>query len=143
MAPVFYNEEMFFRRKLTKSVTFDERLENLKNHGFEVKPLDGGRVEARRGGCAAIIGLTREGKPRLIGSGLLVGGDIATLVDGGFQKFLEAPQARRRPALAAELKKLHDFQEDLDEALGLESLYNESLGTVCDRHAYDRLTGRP
>ncbi|HSW50817.1 MAG TPA: hypothetical protein VLH09_11615, partial [Bryobacteraceae bacterium] len=65
------------------------------------------------------------------------------LVDGGFQKFLETPSGRRRPALAAELKRLHDFQADLREALGLKSLYNESLGTVSDRHAYDRLTGRP
>jgi len=48
----------------------------------------------------------------------------------------------RRPALASDLKRLQAFQEDLREALGIESLYNQSLGTVCDSHQYDRLSGR-
>ena len=32
--------------------------------------------------------------------------------------------------------------EELKEALGLTSLYNESLGTVSDRYVYDRVTDR-
>ena len=45
-------------------------------------------------------------------------------------------------ALASELKAVHAFQEDLREALGLVSLYNESLGTVSTEYLYDRVQGR-
>ena len=44
--------------------------------------------------------------------------------------------------LAEELKGVHEFQEDLREALGLESLYNESLGTVSTQYLYDRVKDR-
>jgi hypothetical protein len=67
---------------------------------------------------------------------------IAKLVDGGFQKFFLAPDGSRKPALASELKGIHEFQEDLREALGLESLYNESLGTVSTQYLYDRVQDR-
>ena len=40
------------------------------------------------------------------------------------------------------IKALHAFDEDLREGLGLTSLYNLSLGTVCDDHLYDRVTAR-
>jgi len=70
-----------------------------------------------------------------------VAAEIAALVDGGYQKFWRAGN-RRVPALAQQLKALHDFEEDLREALGLESLYNTSLGTTNDLHVYDRLAGR-
>ena len=134
---------MFFRREPRRLVTFDERIQHLRDHGFGTQPLPREQVEVRRDGCVAVVGSSAEGSACLLRHGVLVGGEMAALVDGGYQKFLETPSGARRPALAAELKKLHDFQEDLDEALGLDSLYNESLGTVCDRHAYDRLTGRP
>ncbi len=68
--------------------------------------------------------------------------EIATLVDGGFQKFLRTESGHQFPALATDLKALHDFQEDLRETLGIQSLYNQSLGTTCDAHNYDRLSGR-
>jgi hypothetical protein len=37
---------------------------------------------------------------------------------------------------------LHEFEEDVKAALGLESLYNTSLGTTSRKHMYDRLKGR-
>ena len=37
---------------------------------------------------------------------------------------------------------MHAFQEDLREALGLVSLYNESLGTVSNQYIYDRVEER-
>jgi hypothetical protein len=40
------------------------------------------------------------------------------------------------------LKALHEFEEDLKEGLGLESLYNESLGTVSTYYLYDRVKDR-
>ena len=134
---------MFFRRHPPKVITFDERLAGLRDTGFVTEALDRGLVRARKSGCAAVIERSPEGEPRVVRLGVLVDGEIAELIDGGYQKFLETPSGKRRPALEPELKALHDFQEDLDTALGLTMLYNESLGTVCDRHAYDRLTGRP
>lgn len=56
--------------------------------------------------------------------------------------FLETPSGRRLPATATELKALHEFEEDVKEALGLTSLYNASLGTRSAKHIYDRVTAR-
>ena len=63
-------------------------------------------------------------------------------MDGGFQKFFLTPHGTRKPALAHELKAVQEFQEDLREAMGLVSLYNESLGTVSNQYIYDRVEGR-
>ena len=71
-----------------------------------------------------------------------MGKEIGTLTDGGFQKFFTTPGGKRKPALAEELKEIHNFQEDLREALGLTTLYNESLGTVSNLYLYDRVEGR-
>lgn len=139
---LLYNRVMFFRRQLPKVITFEQRLEGLRSSGFQIQALDRGLVQVQSGGCSAIIERTPEGEPRLVRLGVLIDGEIAALVDGGYQKFLDAPSGKRRPALAYELKTLHDFQADIDNGLGLKTLYNQSLGTVCDRHAYDRLTGR-
>jgi len=46
------------------------------------------------------------------------------------------------PATAEHLKALQSFTEELKEALGLPSLYNESLGTVSEAYHYDRVEGR-
>jgi hypothetical protein len=133
---------MFFRRTTAKRLTFSERLNTLRKRGFDVFSLEADKVELRRGDCAAVAAPGEDGTPRILDTGLLVRGAMAALIDGGFQKFWETPSGIRRPALADELKAMHEFQEDLTEGLGLESLYNESLGTVFDRHAYDRLRGR-
>ena len=45
-------------------------------------------------------------------------------------------------ATADHLKALQQFSEELKEALGLPSLYNESLGTVSEAYQYDRVVGR-
>ncbi|MGA2327361.1 MAG: hypothetical protein ABSH05_13845 [Bryobacteraceae bacterium] len=127
---------MFFRRQ-PKETTFEERLEALRAAGFETLPEPGGRVKASRNGCAAVI----DSGPRIERAGWLVKGEIAALVDGGYQKFWRAA-GRDVPALAGQLEVLHDFEEDLREGLGLESLYNTSLGTTNDLHLYDRLAGR-
>jgi hypothetical protein len=37
---------------------------------------------------------------------------------------------------------MHSFSEELKEALGLTSLYNESLGTVSESYHYDRVKDR-
>ena len=128
---------MFFRKRQPKPVTFEERLQAMRAAGFETQAQPDGRVRVSRNGCAAIIDST----PRIERAGWLVGGEIALLVDGGYQKFWRS-ESRRVPALAPQLTALHEFEEDLREALGLESFYNTSLGTINDLHNYDRLAGR-
>ena len=83
-----------------------------------------------------------NGKVKLGKAGVLVGGEIALLVSGGYQMFLRTPSGKELPALASQLKTLHAFDEDLREALGLTSLYNVSLGTTADEHLYDRVEDR-
>ena len=75
-------------------------------------------------------------------AGVLLNGEVANLVDGGFQKFFRTRAGKQKPALADELKGLHDFEEDLKEALGQESYYNDSLGTVSTYYLYDRVKDR-
>ncbi len=133
---------MFFRRRRPKEVTFEERLGALRASGFKVGLRDASGARVSRGRCAAEIEDVPGAQPRILKSGVLLRSEIATLIDGGFQKFLRTESGGRVPALATDLKALHDFQEELREALGIESLYNQSLGTTCDAHNYDRLSGR-
>jgi len=128
---------MFFRRRRPKSATFEDRLEAVRASGFELERLPDGRLRVARDGCGAIV----SGPAGVEQAGWIVGGGIAALVDGGFQKFWQTG-ARLEPALASQLQTLHAFEEDLRQALGLTSFYNTSLGTTNDRHSYDRLAGR-
>ena len=128
---------MFFRRHQPKETTFEDLLAAVRAAGFETRLQPDGRITVSRGGCAAVI----DDGPRVERAGWVVGGEIAALIDGGYQKFWRAGD-RRIPALAGQLTALHEFEEDLREALGLESLYNTSLGTINDLHVYDRLAGR-
>ena len=73
--------------------------------------------------------------------GPVLNGEIAKLVNKGYQQFFKTTKSEIA-ATADRLKALHDFSEELKEALGLPSLYNESLGTVSENYHYDRLDGR-
>jgi len=133
---------MFFRRARPKQYTFQERLDAAKSKGFSVGAADSGRVRVSRGCVAAVIEDTGSGPHIVERAGVIIANEIGALVDGGFQKFFQTPSGKRKPALADELKAIHEFQEDLREALGMESLYNESLGTVSTYYKYDRLKDR-
>lgn len=132
---------MFFRREKPREVTFEERLQRLRQLRFETQKADGAGVRVSRNGCAAVIE-DRPGRPKVNRAGWIVANEVGLLVDAGYQKFWLTPSGHRVPALAQQLHALHDFEEDLREALGLESLYNESLGTTNDLHLYDRVEGR-
>ena len=133
---------MFFRRERLKNPTFAERLETLRSTGFAIAPMASGVVRASRGGCAVDL-KDENGTVAIAGrAGMAQGSEIGALVDGGFQKFFQTPSGRKMPALADELKALHDFEEDLKEGLGQESYYNESLGTVSTFYSYDRVKDR-
>jgi hypothetical protein len=134
---------MFFRRQQTKEHTFDQRMEALRKAGFSVAPSGGNRVTVRRDCYAAVLEDVPGPPPRVVErAGVLMAGGIGKLVDGGFQKFFLAPGGQKKPALASELRGIHEFEEDLRAALGLVSLYNESLGTVSTEYLYDRVQGR-
>ncbi|HEY1340935.1 MAG TPA: hypothetical protein VGF59_25660 [Bryobacteraceae bacterium] len=133
---------MFFRRERPKILTFAERLENVRRAGFTIANMAAGAVRVSRGGYAVDL---KEGNGTVDiadRAGVLLGDEIAFLVDGGYQKFFRTRADKSRPALADDLKALHDFEEDLKEALGQKSLYNESLGTVSTFYLYDRVKDR-
>jgi hypothetical protein len=132
---------MFFRRQTPKNLTFSERLENLRKAGLTVTPLAGGTVRVSRENCAADL-KEEQGQVRCGRAGMLISGEIGVLVDGGYQKFFRTPSGKNVPALADELKALHNFEEDLKEGLGQEVLYNEALGTVSTFYLYDRVKDR-
>jgi hypothetical protein len=133
---------MFFRREKPHQPTFDERIEQLKRNGFEARALAPGKCLVTRQGYGAIVEEIAPGNIRLDKEGLMAGDEIAELVNAGYQMFFGTPSGRELPALASQLKALHDFDEDLREGLGLTSLYNLSLGTVSGEHLYDRVEDR-
>jgi hypothetical protein len=133
---------MFFRRERPKNPTVQERLESLKSRGFTVSPLSGGAVRVGRESCAVDVREVNGAVALESRAGILMGSEIGSLIDGGYQKFFRTRAGARKPATAAELVALHDFEEDVREGLGLTSLYNEALGTVSTFYQYDRVQDR-
>jgi len=124
--------------------TFDEAVSWLKEHGFDVLEAPGtaGRVFLRKYNVSAAIQKDGEEGVKIFAyPGYLVGSEISKLVNKGYQQFLKTSKAEI-PATADHLKALHSFSEELKEALGLPSLYNESLGTVSEAYQYDRIVDR-
>ncbi len=134
---------MFFRRATAPKTGFAEYLTRARQAGFTVDAISAGKAKLSRGGIAAELEDVPGQHPKFsVRAGVVVGTEIATLVDGGFQKFLETPSGLRKPALASDLKAIHEFEEDLREAVGIDSLYNQSLGTVSNQYIYDRVEER-
>jgi hypothetical protein len=125
---------MFFRRPQPHIPSFSERVERLKQAGFSAENLSDGRVRIAKHGIAAVIDDKAMEK-----AGVLVGGEIGVLLNRGYQMFLETPSGKRFPATSDQLKALHEFEDDVKEALDLVNLYNTSLGTTSRKHNYDRL----
>lgn len=133
---------MFFRNAQPRQDTFDDHLSKVKQAGFGVERESGSRARITRGANGAFIEDAGSGKVKLDKAGVLVGGEIAVLLSGGYQMFLRTPSGKELPALAPQLTALHAFDEDLREALGITSLYNVSLGTTSEAHMYDRVEDR-
>lgn len=133
---------MFFRRETPKKIKFEDHLSAARAAGFNVEN-EGGKTRIERNGIACLVERGNEDVPRVTArAGVVIGRQIGTLTDGGFQKFFLTPDGKRKPAQAEELKEIQNFQEDLREAWHLTSLYNESLGTVSNLYLYDRVQGR-
>jgi hypothetical protein len=136
-------EPMFFRRERQKKLTFEDHMSAARAAGFAVTSPGSGKSRVERNGVAAVFESAPDGTPRVVErAGVVMGKEIGTLTDGGFQKFFTTPSGKGKPAQAHELKEIHNFQEELREALGLTTLYNESLGTVSNLYLYDRVEGR-
>ncbi|RXH57592.1 hypothetical protein [Granulicella sibirica] len=131
--------------KKTQQRTFQDVLSTLGTQHFDVAPASQGSrgsFQVRKYGCAAEIAAAKDGGvDLLVRPGWLLNGEIARIVDRGYQKFLKTTHLEI-PATADHLRSLHSFSEELKEASGGMSLYNESLGTTSDRYLYDRVAGR-
>jgi hypothetical protein len=124
--------------------TYEEALAWLRDHGFDVTDAPGtnGRVFLRKYNVSAAIQKTPEDTVKIFAyPGYLIGSEISKLVNRGYQQFLKNSKTEV-PATADHLKALHSFAEELKVALGLPSLYNESLGTVSESYHYDRIEDR-
>jgi hypothetical protein len=125
--------------------TFDEILSELRRRRFDVQEVAGVANQKRiaKYGCALVLEPAQNaaGLRMAVRPGPVIGGEIAHLVDRGFQKFFHTSKAEF-PATADQLHALHQFVEELKEVAGSVTLYNEALGTVSDAYLYDRVKGR-
>jgi hypothetical protein len=125
--------------------TLDQVLSELRGLKFDVQtvPGDANRHQVAKNGCAIVLEKAQNaaGFRMAVRPGPLFGGEIAQLVDHGFQKFFRTSKAEF-PATAERLHTLHQFVEELKQVAGSVTLYNEALGTVSDAYLYDRVKGR-
>jgi hypothetical protein len=134
--------------KKIPSQTFNDVLALLGGQRFDVAPAhDGAKrtpnaVQVRKYGCAAEIAAAADGTVEILARpGWLLNGEIARLLDRGYQKFIKTTKLEI-PATADHLRAIHEFTEELNEATGATSLYNEALGTTSNVYNYDRVKGR-
>jgi hypothetical protein len=124
--------------------TFEEALQWLRDHGFDLIDAPGtqGRVFLKKYNVSAAIQKDGEEGVKIFAyPGYLINGEISKLINRGYQQVLKTSKTEVA-ATADHLKALQQFTEELKEALGLPSLYNESLGTVSEAYQYDRVVGR-
>jgi hypothetical protein len=130
-----------------KQRSFDQVLDWLRNHGFQISSSGSATLVSKNGCTAQLAKNPKVAKADpsevhvLDKPGIVVGGEVSRLIDRGYQKFLKTSKIER-PATADDLKTLHAFNEEIREAIGATSLYNEALGSVSDRYVYDRVRGR-
>lgn len=136
-----------------KVLTLGQVGEALKAHGFAITS-EGNALRVTKYGCGAVLVASQEigdevgtstGRETAVAykesPGAVVGGELARLLDRGYQKFLKTSKYEV-PATAAQLQGIHRFSEELALVTGGVSLYNESLGTTSDVYQYDRVKGR-
>jgi len=124
--------------------TYEDTVNWLRDHGFDLIEAPGtqGRVFLKKYNVSAAIQKNGDNGVKIFAyPGYLIGSEISKLVNRGYQQFLKTAKTEV-PATADHLKALQQFSEELKEALGLPSLYNESLGTVSEAYQYDRVVDR-
>jgi len=124
--------------------TYEDAVAWLRDHGFDLIEAPGttGRVFLKKYNVSAAIQKNGNDTVKIFAyPGYLICGEISKLVNRGYQQFLKTTKTEV-PATADQLKALHQFSEEMKEALALPSLYNESLGTVSEAYQYDRIQDR-
>lgn len=130
--------------KKPRNPNFDQLMETLRSQSFTVTPAGGApeQMQVSKYGAAAVLTPGKEGPAAFIEPpGALINGEVASLLDRGYQKFFKTSRFEL-PATAAILHGIHQFTEELKLAAGSVSLFNESLGTTSDLYHYDRIQGR-
>jgi hypothetical protein len=134
--------------KKTQLRSFNDVLSILGSQRFDVAPAQEGAkrtpnaFQVRKYSCAAEIAPAPDGSVEVLArAGWLLNGEIARLLDRGYQKFIKTSKLEI-PATADHLRALHEFSEELNEAIGATSRYNEALGTTSNVYHYDRVKGR-
>jgi len=134
--------------KKIPSHRFNDVLALLGGQRFDVAPAQEGAkrvpnaVQIRKYGCAAEIAPAPDGTVEILARpGWVLNGEISRLLDRGYQKFLKTGKLEI-PATADHLRAVHEFSEELNEAIGGTTLYNEALGTTSNVYNYDRVKGR-
>jgi hypothetical protein len=134
----------------SRNPNFDQTLEILRAHSFDVRPfagVAGGVLVSKHGAAAVLVAVQAQDAvgdapaALAVHPGALVNGEVARLLDRGYQKFIKTSQFEL-PASASQLQAIHLFSEELKQLTGAISLYNEALGTTSDVYEYDRLKGR-
>jgi hypothetical protein len=144
--------------------SYDEILQLLRGSHFDVRELPAvagdskpAEISVTKYGVGAVLARNPEAagtdqkeqknqkqRPAVLWvqqPGWLLGGQVSTLLDRGYQKFFTTPKLTV-PATADGLKAIHRFAEELREIIGEPNLYNESLGTVSNSYLYDRVKNR-
>jgi hypothetical protein len=137
-----------------RNPNFDQTLESLRAHSFEITPyaaVAGGVLVSKYGAGTVLVAASApmraqsqspdEAVAMAIAPGALLKGQVARLVDRGYQKFIKTSQFEL-PATASQLHAIHLFTVELKQLTGAINFYNESLGTTSDLYVYDRLKGR-
>ncbi len=134
--------------KKIKLRSFNDVLSVLGGQRFDVAPAQEGAkrtpnaFQVRKYGCAAEIAAAPDGSVEILARpGWLLNGEIARLLDRGYQKFIKTSKLEI-PASADHLRAIHEFSDELNEAIGGTTLYNEALGTTSNVYQYDRVKGR-
>jgi hypothetical protein len=130
----------------TRKPNFEQILETLRAHAFDVTPsneIAGGVLVSKHGAGAVLVAAADKAAPvaYAVHPGVLVEGRVARLLDRGHQKFIQTAQLEL-PATASQLHAIHRFSEELKQLTGDIDLFNEALGTTSDVYLYDRLKGR-
>ncbi|MGA3211337.1 MAG: hypothetical protein ABSD20_08505 [Terriglobales bacterium] len=130
--------------KKAKQPGYEQVLQWFRDHAFAVVEAPGAshRATLTKLNCSAAIEQGVSGAAKIFAyPGCLVGGEIAKLVNRGYQQFLKTTKLEL-PATAEKLTALNHFVAEFKQGLGLTNLYNESLGTTSEDCIYDRIVNR-
>ena len=78
--------------------TYEDAVAWLKDHGFDILEAPGvqNRVFVKKNNCSAAIEATADGGVKIFAyPGFLIGGEIAKLINKGYQQFLKTTKTDR------------------------------------------------